>query len=63
MTDALQEAIERSGVPHAQIERETGVHRGSIARFLRGETSLRLDIADRLAAYFGIKVTLTRRKR
>jgi hypothetical protein len=30
-------------------------------RFLRGEQSLRLDVADKLAAYFGLE--LVRRKR
>jgi plasmid maintenance system antidote protein VapI len=30
--------------------------RASIMRFLRGEQSLRLDMADRLAAYFGLEL-------
>jgi plasmid maintenance system antidote protein VapI len=41
---------------HIAIERATGVKRASIMRFLRGETSLRLDMADRLAAYFGLEL-------
>lgn len=36
------------------IERETGVQRLSIVRFIRGEQSIRLDVADKLAAYFGL---------
>ncbi|MCC6489634.1 MAG: helix-turn-helix transcriptional regulator [Candidatus Hydrogenedentes bacterium] len=56
LTDALRDLIETSGLPLLRIERETGVQRGSIARFMRGETSLRLDLADRLAEYFGLEV-------
>lgn len=56
MTDALKQAIAESGMPLIAIERATGVKRASVMRFMRGETSLRLDIADKLAAYFGIAV-------
>ncbi len=56
MTEALKRAIAESGMAHIAIERATGVKRASIMRFLRGEQSLRLDLADRLAAYFGIEV-------
>jgi plasmid maintenance system antidote protein VapI len=38
-----------------EIERETGVKHQSISMFLRGKTSLRLDMADKLCAYFGIE--------
>ena len=62
MTDVLRAAIEQGGVSHAELERETGVKRGSIMRFMRGETSLRLDIADRLAQYLGIEVRHNRRR-
>jgi plasmid maintenance system antidote protein VapI len=54
MSDVLRKAIAESGMAHIAIERATGVKRASVMRFLRGETSLRLDVADRLAAYFGL---------
>jgi plasmid maintenance system antidote protein VapI len=38
-----------------EVERETGVKHQSISMFLRGKTSLRLDLADKLCAYFGIE--------
>ena len=41
----------------------TGVHRAALRRFRDGRQSLRLDIADRLAAYFGIEPRQTRRRR
>lgn len=55
MSDLLREAIPESGKTFSEIERATGVKRGSLLRFLRGETSLRLDKADALAEYFGIE--------
>jgi plasmid maintenance system antidote protein VapI len=60
MTEALKQAIRESGMAFIAIERETGVQRMSIARFVEGRQSLRLDAADRLAGLFGIEV---RRKR
>lgn len=44
----------KSKLPLLVIERETGVKRQSIMWFVRGERSLRLDMADKLAAYFGM---------
>jgi plasmid maintenance system antidote protein VapI len=38
------------------LERATGVTRASIMRFVRGTQSLRLDMADRLAAHFGLEL-------
>jgi len=56
ITDLLRRTIAASGVPLLVIQRETGVQRASIMRFLRGEQSLRLDVADKLAAYFGMEL-------
>jgi plasmid maintenance system antidote protein VapI len=63
MTEALRRAIAESGMAHIALERATGVKRGSIMRFLRGETSLRLDVADKLAAYFGLELRPKRKGR
>ena len=60
MTDTLKQAIRESGLPLLTLAAETGIERTSLMRFARGDQSLRLDIADRLAAYFGLE--LTRRK-
>ena len=65
ISDALRRAIVESGLPYKTLERETGVARASIMRFVRGSQSLRLDMADRLATYFGLSLqpdTLTRRR-
>lgn len=55
MTQVLKQAIAQGGETYAVIERTTGVKRASIMRFMRGEQSLRLDLADRLAAHFRIE--------
>ena len=52
---ALNDAIE-AGETFRSIERETGIVRQSLMPFARGEQSLRLDIADRLATYFGLEL-------
>jgi len=49
LRDALAEAPSLRGV-----ERASGVKHQSMMKFLRREQSLRLDMADRLAAHFGI---------
>jgi hypothetical protein len=56
ITDVLKDAIVKSDIPYKTLERETGVKRSSIQRFIDGRQSLRLDMADRLAEYFGLSV-------
>lgn len=56
ITDLLREAIVESKISLKRLAAETGIVRGSLIRFRRGETSLRLDIADKLADYFGLEL-------
>jgi plasmid maintenance system antidote protein VapI len=63
MTDALRRAIIESGIAYKALSRETGVARASIQRFVDGRQSIRLDMADRLAVYFGLVVVLKPRPR
>ena len=63
MTEALRKAIAQSGMAYIAIERTTGVQRMSIARFMEGQTSLRLDKADKLAELFGLEVRPKRKGR
>ncbi|MGD8451997.1 MAG: helix-turn-helix domain-containing protein [Phycisphaerae bacterium] len=55
MTKLLREALAEAESLIA-VQRATGVKRQSLAKFVRGEQSLRLDMADKLAVYFGIVV-------
>ena len=63
MSEVLRRAIVESGEPFIAIERKTGVQRMSIARFVTGQQSLRLDIADKLAAYFRLELRPKRKGR
>jgi plasmid maintenance system antidote protein VapI len=62
ITDLLRQTIIASKIPLLTLEQETGVQRASIMRFVRGEQSLRLDIADKLAAYFGLALVRSPKK-
>ena len=62
ITGVLRQAIIESGLPLLRIANETGVQRASLSRFVRGKNSLRLDVADKLAAYFGLELTKTDKK-
>ena len=57
ITDVLRRAILDSGLPLLRIANDTGVQRASLSRFVRGKNSLRLDVADKLAGYFGLRLT------
>jgi plasmid maintenance system antidote protein VapI len=63
ISDPLRRAIVESGIPYKTLETATGVTRASIMRFVRGDQSLRLDIADRLAHQFGLSLTTDRLKK
>ncbi len=63
MSDLLRKTIAERDVPFLVLERETGVVRTSIMRFVRGETSLRLDRADALARYFGLELRTTKKRK
>jgi transcriptional regulator with XRE-family HTH domain len=60
MTEALKAAIEQCGVSRYRIAQDTGILETSLSRFMRGETSLRLDKADVLAEY--LELQLVKRK-
>lgn len=56
LTDVLRAAIEHCGSTRYRIAKDTGIPETSLMRFVRGETSIRLDKADVLANYFGLKL-------
>ncbi len=61
ITEVLLRAIAASGVSFKALERETGVKRQSLMKFVRGEQSLRGDVMDKLAAFFQLELR-TKRK-
>ena len=56
MTEVLRRRIEESDLPFLTLEQQTGVLRQSLMKFVRGETTLRLDAADKLAEFFGLEL-------
>jgi len=62
ISDLLRQTIAQSGKTLMAIERETGVTRGSIMRFLRRRQFLRLDMADRLAEHFGLELIVKKNR-
>jgi transcriptional regulator with XRE-family HTH domain len=57
LTDAIRAAIQQSGLTVYRIGKATGIDEANLGRFARGEMSIRLDKADKLAAYFGLRLT------
>ena len=55
MTELLRQAL-RDCDSLSEVERQTGVKRQTLAKFMRGEQSIRLDSADRLAGLFRIRI-------
>lgn len=56
LTDVLRAAIERSGLTVYRIGNATDIDPSNLGRFVRGELFIRLDKADRLAAYLGLRL-------
>ena len=56
ISEALHKAIEDSGLNNLQLARLSGVNRPSIIKFRRGERSLRLDMADRIAKALNLEL-------
>lgn len=56
MTAALLATIRERGQSLYSICKVTGIQKTALGRFVAGKQSLRLDIADRLAAHFGLEL-------
>jgi transcriptional regulator with XRE-family HTH domain len=56
ISETIRQAVVDTGLPLQQVAEAAGVDRASLSRFVRGERSLRLDIADRLAEFLGLEL-------
>lgn len=61
MTDLLRQGL-REAESIRRVATATGLDHASLLRFQRGERSLRLDLADKLAEHFGIRCERRRGK-
>lgn len=55
LSDVLRAELRREESLNA-VAKATGLTRQSLSRFMRAERSLRLDLADKLAAHFGLQL-------
>jgi hypothetical protein len=60
VSKALRDAILESELSYLTLERETGVKRQSLMKFVSGSQSLRLDVADKLVVYFEFEIVMRR---
>jgi plasmid maintenance system antidote protein VapI len=56
VTEILKQAIQDSGLPLSKLAEEAEVPIPSLTRFMRGERSLTLKVAEKLIAVVGIRV-------
>ena len=61
MTEVLKTAIRESGSTRYRISKDTGIDEAGLMRFVRGESSLRLDKADVLSEYLGLELVRRRK--
>jgi transcriptional regulator with XRE-family HTH domain len=63
ITEQLRASIRKSGLSQEQIAEATGVSQGVLSRFVRGERSINLTTAEKLAEYFGLSLCARHNKR
>jgi len=56
LTERLRQAIRESGESYNALSRATGLAVPVISRFAKAERSLKIESADKLAAYFGLEL-------
>jgi hypothetical protein len=61
LTTQLRIAIETSGVTLYRIAKDSGVPYAVLHRFAVGERQIKMDAADKLADYFGMRLTRPKR--
>ena len=61
LTNQLLAAIKNSGVTLYRIAKDSGVPYVVLHRFARGERQIKLETADKLADYFGMRLTEPKR--
>jgi plasmid maintenance system antidote protein VapI len=62
MTETLRERLNEAESIRG-VARATGTNHAALLRFARGDSHLRLDMADRLAAYWNLELRPVRRSR
>ena len=58
MTERIQEAIRSGGMSRYAISKATGIDQGLLCRFLKGQSSLSFDTADKVLDALGLEVVI-----
>lgn len=58
LADVIRNSIRCSSQSQAEIAENTGISTGIISRFMRGERSINLDTAEKLAAYLRLELRM-----
>ena len=56
LAGVLRTAIQKSGLTYYRLAKATAIDEASMGRFARGESHIRTDKADRLAAFLGLRL-------
>jgi DNA-binding phage protein len=62
ITELLQDAIRESGTSRYRISRTSGVDQAVLCRFLKGQSSLSFETADRILDALGLEVVIRPRR-
>lgn len=57
LTEILRRAVRDCDCSYSQLERDTGITRQNLIRFVKTKQTLRLTTAEILMDYFGVSVT------
>jgi len=63
VSEQLKDAIVASGVSQAEIARETGIDRGVLSRFNRGERGISDATFSKLCEFFNLELRTIQRRR
>jgi len=63
LVEVLRDAIRNSGQSLNQISKTTGVGSNQLSRFMRGERTLTLPVAEKLCDTLGLQLSKVRRQR
>ena len=58
ITERIQEAIRSGGMSRYAISKATGIDQGLLCRFLKGQSSLSFETADKVLDALGLEVVI-----
>jgi DNA-binding phage protein len=62
ITERIQEAIRSGGMSRYAISKATGIDQGLLCRFLKGQSSLSFETADKVLDALGLEIVIRPRR-